>query len=80
MIEVWQPRWKDRRVLIARYKIPAGQDFKIKITQSAAKGIYKVTNDLVCKSPIEQMKTRAGKFIQMRAVPLDQLERIENGV
>lgn len=77
MIEVWQPRWKDRKVLIARYRIPAGCDFTIKITQSAAKGIYKVTNDLICRSPIEEMKTKTGKLIQMRAVPLDELIRIE---
>lgn len=77
MIEIWEPRWKDRRVLIARYRIPAGQDFEIKIVKSAAKGIYRVTNDLICKSPIEVMKTKTGKEIQMRAVPLDELERIK---
>lgn len=77
MIKIWQPRWKDRRVLIARYRIPAGQDFEIEITQSAAKGIYRVPNSLICKSPIEVMKTKTGKEIQMRAVPLDELERIK---
>ena len=78
MIKIWQPRWRDRRVLIARYKIPAGCDFKIEITQSVAKGIYKVSNELVCKSPIESMKTKSGKAIQVRAIPLDELERVED--
>lgn len=77
MIEVWQPRWRDRKVLIARYRIPAGQDFKIKITQSVAKGVYLVKNETVRKAPIEMMKTRQGKEIQMRAVPLDELEKVE---
>lgn len=77
MIKIWQPRWRDRVVLIARYRIPAGRDFEIEITQSTAKGVYKVTNELICKSPIEEMKTKQGKVIQMRAVPLDGLERVE---
>ena len=77
MITIWEPRWKDRKVLIARYRIPCGADFEIEIKKSAAKGIYKVTNDLVCKSPIEMMKTKTGRQIQMRAVPLDELERVE---
>lgn len=78
MIKIWQPRWRDRRVLIARYKIPAGCDFNIEITQSTAKGVYRVSNELVCKSPIESMKTKSGKAIQVRAIPLDELERVEN--
>lgn len=78
MIKIWEPRWRDRTVLIARYKIPCGADFQIEIVKSAAKGLYRVTNELVCKSPIETMKTKSGKTIQMRAVPLDELERLEN--
>lgn len=76
MIVIWQPRWRDRKVLIARYRIPSGQDFEIEIKQSAAKGKYRVTNELVCKSAIESMRTKTGKMIQMRAVALDELERI----
>ena len=78
MIRILEPRWKDRKVLIARYKIPCGKDFDIEIVKSAAKGKYRVTNDLVCSSPIEGMRTRSGKTIMMRAVPLDELERIED--
>ena len=77
MIEVWQPRWRDRKVLIARYRIPSGSDFTVKISQSAARGLYKVSNELVCNSPIEMMKTKTGKMIQMRAVPLYEMERKE---
>lgn len=77
MIKIWQPRWRDRVVLIARYRIPAGQDFNIEITQGTAKGVYRIKNDLICKSPIESMKTRTGKTIQMRVVPLDEIEKVE---
>ena len=78
MIKIKEPRYRDRKVLIARYKIPCGTDFRIEIEKGAYKGIYKVSNELVCKSPIESMKTRAGAQMQMRAVSLDELERVED--
>lgn len=76
MIQIYEPRYNDRKVLIARYKIPCGTDFKIKITKGAYKGIYLVRNKVVCASDIDTIKSRSGKTIQMRAVPLDKLERV----
>lgn len=78
MIEIWQPRWKDRTVLVARYKIAYGQDFKIKITQSAAKGIYLVKSAVCRDAHIEKMKTKQGKDIEMKVIPMDKLERLED--
>lgn len=78
MISIWQPRYRDRTVLIARYKIPCGQDFKIEITQGAYKGVYLVRNEVVVSCPIEKMRSKSGKDILMRVVPLDKLERIDN--
>ena len=77
MIIIKSPRYRDRTVLLARYRLPAGQDVDVKITEGAYKGVYKVRNDVICKSPIENMKTRNGTLLSMRAVPLDDLERIE---
>lgn len=77
MIEILAPRYRDRTVLIARYKIMPGQDAKIKIKQGAYKGAYKVPAEVIAKSPVESIKTKAGKVIQMRAVSLDQLVREE---
>lgn len=76
MIIIRSPRYRDRTVLLARYRLPCGQDVKVKITEGAYKGIYKVTNDIICKSPIEGMETKQGNIIAMRAVPLDAMERI----
>lgn len=78
MITIKHPRYHDRILLIARYKIPCGHDVTVEITDGSYKGIYKVTNDVICSSPIETMTTRYGKAISMRAVPLDKLERIED--
>ena len=77
MINIKSPRYRDRTVLLARYRLPCGQDVKVKITEGAYKGIYNVTNDVICKSPIEGMETKQGKIIAMRAVPLDAMERVE---
>lgn len=77
MIIIKQPRYRDRTCLLARYRIPCGQDVRVKILEGAYKGIYKVTNDVICHSPIEGMETKQGKIIAMRAVPLDAMERVE---
>jgi hypothetical protein len=77
MIKINEPRYHDRVVLIARYRIPCGQDFTIQILKGAYAGEYKVSNEVICASPIESMKTRSGKQLSMRAVPLDKLERIK---
>ncbi len=77
MIKIKAPRYRDRTVLLARYRLPAGQDVDVEILSGAYKGIYKVKNDAICKAPIEEMKTKQGFMLSMRAVPLDDLERIE---
>ena len=77
MIIIKSPRYRDRTVLLARYKLPCGQDVTVKITEGAYKGVYKVSNDIICNSPIEGMETKQGKIIAMRAIPLDAIERME---
>lgn len=77
MITIKSPRYRDRTVLLARYRLPCGQDVQVKILYGAYKGIYNVSNDVICNSPIEGMETRQGKIIAMRAVPIDAMERVE---
>lgn len=77
MIIIKSPRYRDRTVLLARYRLLCGQDVTVKITEGAYKGIYKVSNDIICNSPIEGMETKQGKIIAMRAIPLDAMERVE---
>lgn len=77
MITIKSPRYRDRTVLLARYRLPCGQDVQVKITEGAYKGVYKVSNDVICNSPIEGMETKQGKIIAMRAIPLDAMERVE---
>lgn len=76
MIEVRSPRYHDRTVLLARYRLPAGQGVDVKILYGTYKGVYKVSNDTIINSPIEVMETKSGRIIAMRAVPIDAMERI----
>lgn len=76
-ISIFEPRYRDMTVLVARYKIPAGNDIMVDIKKGARAGKYLVRNENICKSPIEQMKTKTGKYITMRAISLDYLERVE---
>ena len=77
MIKVKAPRYRDRTVLLARYRLPAGQGVDVEILTGAYKGVYKVSNQAIINSPIEGMETKSGKIIAMRAVPLDAMERVE---
>lgn len=76
MIKIKAPRYRDRKVLLARYRLPAGQSVEVEILEGAYKGIYKVSSKTICNSDIEEMRTKQGKMLSMRAVNLDDLERI----
>lgn len=77
MIEIRAPRYRDRVVLLAKYRLPCGEGVDVKILYGAYKCVYRVSNEVICQSPVEAMATRQGKQIQMRAVPLDKMERVE---
>lgn len=77
MIKIKAPRYRDRSVLLARYRLPCGQDVMVDIETGAFKGIYKVKNEILCKAPIEGLETKQGKIIAVRVVPIDAMERVE---
>ena len=77
MIRIWQPRYHDRKVLVARYKCACGQGIDIEIMRGAMKGIYHATNETIIKSPIEKMRTRDGNTMSVRAISMDELIRKE---
>lgn len=75
MIEIRSPRYRDRVVLLAKYRLPCGTGVDVKILYGAYKGVYYVSNEAICQSPVESMTTKQGKQIAMRAVPIDAMER-----
>lgn len=76
VIHILEPRYKDRRVLVARWRIPAGGDIVLAIQKGAYRGLYKATNQAICKSPIEPFTTKAGATFQVRAISVDDLQRM----
>ncbi len=76
-IDIWEPRYKDGKVLVARYKIPAGQNILVHIVKGAYKGLYKVLNDDIVRSSIEHIKTRNGRPLEVRAIPLTKLIKLK---
>ena len=74
MIKIWEPRYRDRKVLIAAYKYK-GQDLEIEITRGAYKGIYIVPATVINDSPRESMATKNETSIGMIAVSIDKLIR-----
>lgn len=77
MIDIKAPRYRDRVVLLAKYRLPCGTGVDVRILYGAYKGVYHVSNEVICQSPVEPMTTKQGKQIAMRAVPLDKMERVE---
>lgn len=67
MIEIWAPRWHDKKVLIAKHKVHGGEN-KIRFTKTKQYDgkIFRVDGERLSSYPIESN----GK-IQCYAVPLE---------
>ena len=76
-IQIREPRYRDMAVLVARFRIPCGEDIKVEIQKGSRKGLYRIRNEAICSSPIEFMNTRSGKRLEMRAIPFSKLERLD---
>lgn len=72
MIEIYQPRWRDRVALIAKYKVTPGAN-KIRFSRAGSyNGVFSIQSEAIKKCPMDTN----GK-IECYAVPLAELERIE---
>lgn len=70
-IDIWQPRWKDRVALIAKYKVGTHNVITFSKTKSL-KGEYYISGEAIKQYPIDNN----GK-LDCYAVPLDALEKLE---
>ena len=71
MIEIWQPRWFDRTVLIACSKVKDGDNW-IRFTKTPSMtGTYMCHSDIIRSSPV----VSNGK-IRCYAVPLYELKEL----
>ncbi len=73
MLEIWQPRYFDNRVLIATYKVQDGENLITFTKDNKLKGVvFSVSSDIIKKCPVETN----GK-IDCYAVPMKELKRVE---
>jgi len=77
-IKIWEPRYRDMTVLVARYRIPPASDIQVQIMKGARKGLYLVKSEAICSAPIEMMATKSKRKIEMRVIPFSKLERIDD--
>ena len=73
MIEIWEPRWKDRQVLISKFKVRDGVNY-IKFTKAKCflGKVFKIEGKEIRKCPLGTN----GK-ISCYEVPLDLLEEVK---
>ena len=70
MIKIWAPRWHDRKVLVAKYKVRDGNNDIMFIKTPSMKGIvYKLSGDTIRSYPVESN----GK-IDCYVVPMGEFE------
>jgi hypothetical protein len=76
---VWAPRWSKRDFLVADHKL--GNDNEIIITAKDRNGkpyfpnSLRITGAEARQFPLEQMKTKQGGTIAVRAIPLTTLTK-----
>ena len=71
MIDIIEPRYHDRKVLIAKYKVYKGRQNVIRILRGAYKGRYRMSGIAITSYPIE-----SNGVIPVYAVPLDKLDKV----
>lgn len=72
LFTIWQPRWKDRKVLLASYKVGTHNEILFTKAPSLGEEPYYVSGKVVREYPLETN----GK-ISCYAVPIDKLEILE---
>lgn len=70
-IEIWQPRWKDRKVLIATYKVGTHNEIVFTKTPSMPDTYYVSGEDIRACTKASNTK------IECYEVPLSKLEILE---
>lgn len=75
MIEIWEPRYRDRVVLVAASKVKEPLVFRI--TKGKYQGTYTVDHSTICQAKHEKMLTKSGGTIEMVCLPLDEIRRID---
>lgn len=74
---IWQPRYRDKTVLIAKRTLGEHNLVRFTDAPSLGKDSYYLHIDTIKKYPTESMKTRRASSILVHPVPLDELQVYE---
>lgn len=72
-ILVWEPRWHDKVVLVADYRL--FEHNEVIISHKDFPSPYYLTRERARQFPLEQMETKRGGTIAVRAIPIDELAK-----
>lgn len=72
LIEIWQPRWKDRVVLIAKHKVGLHNEVKFTKAKSLMNNHYYLSGEAIRACPTDTNGT-----IACYAVPMNKLKILE---
>lgn len=73
VITIWEPRWHDRTVLVADKRLLSHNQIVIEHKDFPAP--FYLTGERAKSFPLEQMPTKSGGVIAVRAIPLTELEK-----
>lgn len=77
--QIYNPRWHDRIVLLADFKIQSHNVITFPKARTLV-GEWYISGDKAKTFPAEPMKTKSGTTMTMRVVPIDELEPLEENV
>jgi len=75
-IEIWQPRYHDKMILIAKWKVGIHNIITFTKDKRLTGGFY-LSASTIHKYPIEKVKDRTGTEREFYAVPQDELQVFE---
>lgn len=70
---IWEPRWSTGDVLIADSKIRTHNTVKIEHKEFPEP--FYLNGEFARSFPLEQMRTKSGGFIAVRAIPIIELKK-----
>ena len=76
LFTVYKPRWHDRQALLKNNRIVTHNQIVFPNAPTMA-GDWYISGEKARTFPTMEMKRRAGGYVTMRVIPLDELEILE---
>ena len=76
-IEIWEPRYRDRTVLIAPRHLPKSGPAYVKVTKGSFKGNYEIAEEDWKAGRSDVIRAKNGSTFNVVAVSLDKLKVME---